>query len=135
MPAAPAEPRTPEIEDANLPAADLAAIRNVILDQIAAFRDDDAARAFSFSAPSIRQMFGTADVFLQMVRKSYPAVYRPRSHAFRTMQLIEGKIVQPLAVIGPSGVAETALYVMQRQPDGSWKIEACIMAEEPGRDT
>jgi len=51
------------------------------------------------------------------------------------IQRIDGKIVQPFAVVGPSGVAETALYIMEPQSDGSWKIGACIMAREPGEDT
>lgn len=70
-----------------------------------------------------------------MVRKSYQSAYRPRSFEFRAIQRIDGKIVQPLAVVGPSGVAETALYIMEPQSDGSWKIGACIMAREPGEDT
>ena len=70
-----------------------------------------------------------------MVRKSYQAVYNPRSFEFRKTQRIEGQIIQPLSVVGPSGVKETALYVMEKQADGIWKIGACIMANESGTDT
>ena len=54
-----------------------------------------------------------------MVRKSYRSVYRPQSFEFRGTQRIDGNIVQPLAVIGPTGVSETALYIMEEQPDGT----------------
>ena len=123
------------VAPAQLPAGDVAEIRNIIVGQLDAFKSDDAEKAFSFAAPNIRKIFGTAEIFLHMVRKSYQSVYRPRSFEFRPIQRIDGKIVQPLAVVGPSGVAETALYIMESQSDGSWKIGACIMAREPGEDT
>ena len=126
---------SPGIEIPNLPVEEVAAIRNVILGQLNAFKQDDAEKAFSFAAPEIRRIFKSPQIFLHMVRKSYQAVYRPRSFEFRKMQRIEGQIVQPLAVVGPSGVKETALYVMEKQADGIWKIGACIMASEPGTDT
>lgn len=120
---------------AGLAAEDVAEIRNIIIDQLNAFKADDAEKAFSYAAPNIRRIFKSPDIFLHMVRKSYQAVYRPRSFEFRPLQRIDGNIVQPLAVVGPSGISETALYIMERQPDGTWKIGACIMAREPGEDT
>lgn len=123
------------VAPAQLPTEDVAQIRNIIVGQLDAFKSDDAEKAFSFAAPNIRKIFRTAEIFLHMVRKSYQSVYRPRSFEFRAIQRIDDKIVQPLAVVGPSGVAETALYIMEPQSDGSWKIGACIMAREPGEDT
>lgn len=124
-----------DVKPAELPTEDVADIRNSILRQLNAFRDDDAEKAFSYAAPEIRRIFKTPEMFLHMVRKSYQSVYRPQSFAFKTIKRIDGNIVQPLAVVGPSGVSETALYIMEQQPDGSWKIGACIMAREPGKDT
>lgn len=121
--------------DPGLPAASIADIRNVILSQLDAFKADDGPAAFSFAAPDIKDIFKTPEMFLYMVRKSYPSVYRPRSFAFRPLARIDGKIVQPLALVGPSGSEETALYVMEQQSDGVWKIGACIMARKPGEDT
>lgn len=120
---------------ANLAIEDVAYIRNMIIGQIDAFRKDDAEKAFSYAAPKIRRIFRTPEVFLHMVRKSYQSVYRPQTYKFRTIRRIDGKIVQPLTVVGPSGITETALYIMEKQPDGVWRIGACIMAQEPGHDT
>lgn len=120
---------------ANLATEDVADIRNMIIGQIDAFRKDDAEKAFSYAAPKIRRIFRTPEVFLHMVRKSYQSVYRPQTYKFRTIRRIDGKIVQPLTVVGPSGITETALYIMEKQPDGVWRIGACIMAQEPGHDT
>lgn len=114
---------------------DIAEIRNMIIGQISAFREDNAEKAFSFAAPEIRNIFRTPEMFLYMVRKSYQAVYRPRKYEFRTIRNIDGKVVQPVTLVGPSGVTETALYIMELQPDGTWRIGACIMAQEPGNET
>ena len=126
---------TPPVGAHGVATQDIAEIRNMIIGQIAAFREDDAEKAFSFAAPEIRKIFRTPEMFLYMVRKSYQAVYRPRKYEFRTIRNIDGKVVQPVTLVGPSGVTETALYIMELQPDGTWRIGACIMAQEPGNET
>ena len=120
---------------AGLANTDLAAIRNVIVGQFDAFRHDDAEKAFSFAAPKIKKIFGTPEVFLRMVRESYQAVYRPKTYRFRDIERINGQLVQPVTVVGPSGITEKALYIMEIQPDGSWRIGGCIMAQKPGDET
>ena len=124
-----------DVQPAGMKTEDVAKIRNIILSQLDAFREDDAEKAFSFAAPKIQKIFKTPEIFLHMVRKSYRSVYRPQSYEFRGTQRIDGNIVQPLAVIGPTGMSETALYIMEEQPDGTWKIGGCMMAQEPGKNT
>ncbi|MEM6927469.1 MAG: DUF4864 domain-containing protein, partial [Myxococcota bacterium] len=63
--------------------AEAAAMREVIDDQIGAFRRDDAAGAWRHVAPGLKDRFGTADRFLEMVRVGYPPMYRPRSYVYR----------------------------------------------------
>ena len=66
------------------PAQDTAAqIKEVISDQIEAFRVDDVATAFSFASPAIRDLFGTADRFGEMVREGYPMVWHPGRRPLR----------------------------------------------------
>jgi hypothetical protein len=113
-------------------AADRAAIRHVIEGPLDAFRRDDGVAAFSFASPSIRRMFKTPDIFMDMVRLGYQAVYRPRSFEFRDLEEAGGKTVQPVFVVGPDNVAVMALYVMQRQADGAWLIDGCYLV--PARD-
>ena len=108
-------------------AADRAAIRHVIEGQLDAFRRDDGAAAFSFASPSIRHMFSTAENFMDMVRRGYQAVYRPRWLEFRDLVESEGKTVQTVLVLGPDNVTVMALYVMERQPDGAWLIGGCYL--------
>jgi ketosteroid isomerase-like protein len=117
--------------------AERAAIRTVIEGQIDAFRRDDAAGAFSFASPTIRRQFGTAETFLQMVRRGYRPVYRPREVEFQGLEAAEDGdgLVQRVLLIGPDGQPVEALYMMQRQPDGSWRINGCILTESNQKTT
>ena len=105
--------------------ADMTAIHGTITGQLEAFQRDDAAGAFGFAAPSIQQMFGTADHFLDMVRRGYQPVYRPRSYEFGGLGMTDGVVVQNVELIGPDGVAYTARYTLEKQADGLWRISGC----------
>lgn len=105
--------------------ADGPAIVGVIQKQLDAFQGDRAAEAFGYASPDIQHLFGTADNFLAMVRQGYPPVYRPRSVDFRELVTSEGRIVQKVLFVGPDGVPVIAEYFMERQPDGSWRIDGC----------
>lgn len=114
-------------------AADRAAITNVIEDQIAAFRVDDAVRAFGFASPGIRAKFGTPEIFIEMVRSGYLPVYRAQAWTFRELAVEGGVPVQAVEILGPDGVSVLALYFMERQPDGTWKIKGCVLTKLPER--
>jgi hypothetical protein len=116
-------------------AADRGAIRTVIDNQLAAFRRDDAVTAFGFAAPNIQDMFGTPEHFLAMVRQGYQPVYRPSEVRFGELVRIDGRLTQLVHLVGPDGVPELALYFMERQPDGVWRITGCVLTVEPGATT
>jgi hypothetical protein len=111
--------------------ADRAAIAKVIQDQIAAFRVDDAARAFGFASPGIQAKFGTPEQFLEMVRTGYFPVYRAQDVTFRDIAIENGAPVQAVEIHDVQGEGVLALYFMERQPDGSWKINGCILTKLP----
>ena len=121
-------------QDAPAP-ADARAIREVIEAQLDAFRKDDAARAFSLATPGIRETFGTAENFMEMVRASYAVVYRPANVAFEAPVILDGLVVQPVRMSDEQGRAWIALYPMQRQPDGTWRTNGCQLARVPGQQT
>jgi hypothetical protein len=106
---------------------DRKAIRNVIEAQLAAFQADDGDAAFGFASPSIQQMFGDPSNFLAMVKTGYMAVYRPREVRFEQLVSVQGEPVQMVLLVGPDLEVMTAFYVMQRQPDGSWRINGCVL--------
>ncbi len=115
--------------------ADRAEFQRIISEQIAAFRADDGPRAFSYAAPSIKRIFSSPDIFMQMVRQGYMPVYRPQSFRFGEAALDPlGRPAQRVTIVGPNGKTYDALYSMERQPDGSWRINGCTLVEIPGVD-
>ena len=121
-------------DTASVPESDRTAIRQVIEGQLAAFQKDDGAAAFSYASPFIQSKFGTPDIFMDMVRTGYRSVYRPREVEFRDLVSQEGRLFQKVFLIGPDGESVLALYEMQRQPDGSWKINGCILTRAPDQN-
>lgn len=120
---------------ADVPPADARAVRKVIEAQLAAFAEDDAERAFSFAAPSIREAFGDAEKFMTMVRKGYPVVYRPTSVRFLDPVLESGALLQRVRMTDDVGVPWMVVYSLERQDDKSWRITACVAARGDGRTT
>lgn len=116
-------------------AADAKAVRQIIEAQLAAFAADDADKAFSFAAPGIRAMFGSAERFLAMVREGYPAVYRPASVSFLKPEWIEGKLIQRVQMSDADGAPWMVVYELERQRDRTWRIAACVAARGAGRST
>ena len=70
---------------------------------------------------------------MRMVRQGYPPVFQPSSFAFEWPTQIDGKLIQPMRIVGPDGLPVTALYIMERQPDGSWKIDGCVLTRPAGQ--
>jgi hypothetical protein len=112
-----------------LPAPDRAAIQGVIQSQLDAFRADDAGAAFSYASPGIQGMFGDAGHFMAMVRTGYPPVYRPRASRFGGLVELDGRTTQKVYLTGPDGHPAMALYFMEHEPDGTWKIDGCVLTE------
>ena len=114
--------------DSVLADAEWRAIKGTISEQLAALKAGDARKAFVHASPSIRQQFGTAANFLTMVRTAYGALIDARYTEFLEGALIEGQVIQPLRLVAPDNSVQVALYTMQKQPDGRWKISGCVLA-------
>ncbi len=113
-------------ENVTLSDADRSSIREIIEGQLAAFQRDDGAQAFSYASPTVRRQFVTPERFMHMVRTGYAPVYRPREVEFRDLVMAGDVPVQKVLLVGPDGVPVMAVYPMQRQADGSWKIDGCM---------
>jgi hypothetical protein len=108
---------------------DQAEIRAVINRQIDAFQRDDAQQAFALVSPGVQQTFGTPERFLDVVRVSYRAVYRPAAVAFRGLTTMGQDAVQQVQLTDRSGSIWLAYYAMQRQRDGSWRTSGCHLVQ------
>jgi len=109
-------------------AADWTQIKAVITAQRNALVRGDGSLAFGYAAPGIRRHFGDVDTFMRMVRQSYAALIDARYTEFLEGAVIGGDVVQPLRLVMNDGTVWVALYGMQRQPDGGWRIASCVIA-------
>ena len=112
---------------------DARAARSVVSAQLDAFAKDDAKRAFSYAAPSIRAMFGTPERFLAMVRTGYPVVYRAAGVTFLIPLRVDDDLVQGVHLTDGAGALWLATYRLERQSDGSWRIAGCGVQPSTGK--
>lgn len=123
-PAASAEPFT--LDDAK-------AVRRVVESQLEAFAQDDAAKAFSYAAPNVREAVGSPAGFMAMVRRGYPVVYRPATVAFLKPDGQDDDVIQRVHMTDAGGQSWLAIYGLQRQADKSWLITSCNVVGNKGR--
>ncbi|WP_426412002.1 DUF4864 domain-containing protein [Bradyrhizobium ganzhouense] len=108
-------------------ADDIATAQGVIRAQEQAFARDDAAAAYSQAAPAIREIFPAPDIFMSMVQKGYAPVYRHKSFEFGESKIEGGSVAQRVHIIDANGEAWEALYTLEQQADGSYKITGCSL--------
>ena len=107
------------------------AFRTIISSQIDAFQRDAGSEAFAHASPTIKQMFGSPDNFMKMVRQGYPQVYRPKTFEFgQITKEMNGRPTQRVHIIDQSGQSWTALYAFELQPDGTWRIAGVVMLRQ-----
>jgi hypothetical protein len=105
-----------------------AAIREVITRQIEAFRRDDGAAAYGFASPEIQALFPSAERFMDMVRRDYAAVYRPRSFRFLELRDLGDAREQRVLITGPDGAIAIAVYRLV-EVGGRWRIDGCRLEQ------
>lgn len=111
---------------------DKAAIQSTITKQLEAFKRDDGADAYSYAAPNVKAVFPTVEAFMSMVKQGYQPVYRPQSYAFKKLELKDGQLTQMVEIVGPDNDFWTAVYTVEQQPDGVWRITGCYLIKTPG---
>ncbi len=112
----------------SLQRAEWKAIEQAIGSQRAALLAGDGAKALTFATPAIRDQFGSPDRFMRMVRDGYAPLLAARDTRFLEGAVIEGAVIQPLRLILPDNTVLVAIYQMEKQKDGRWKIAGCVLA-------
>ncbi|MDB5762369.1 MAG: hypothetical protein JWQ21_1364 [Herminiimonas sp.] len=108
---------------------DAQAIHFVIQSQLDAFAEDDAAKAFGFATSSTRILIGSADDFLRLIKNEYPVIYRNRLALFAVPELVDGQALQIVRLTDSDNFVWVAIYSMQQESDGTWKIDGCKLIE------
>lgn len=99
--------------------------RAVIEAQIEAFKQGDGPKAFSYATPNIQTMFGDADTFMKMVRDGYDVVYSPASVRFVKFETDGMNALHAVQMIDRQKTLWNVYYVLQKRPDGNWRISSC----------
>ena len=108
-------------------AADVSAAQGVIRAQEQAFVRGDASAAYSYAAPAIKEIFPAPDIFMSMVQNGYAPVYRHKSFEFGESKVEGSSIAQRVHIVDANGEAWEALYTLEQQSDGSYKITGCTL--------
>jgi hypothetical protein len=106
-------------------ASDWKSIKQVIAAQRAALVAGEGEKAFGYATPAIRAQFGDADIFMAMVQAEYPALLTARYTEFLEGAVIDGLIIQPLRLVDADNSVRVALYTMEKQKNGAWRISGC----------
>ena len=108
---------------------DNTAIRSVVEAQLAALAVDDADRAFSWTTDAMHYRFVTAQRFLQLIREEFAVVYRPAAVEFLGADQVGGKVYQPVQLRDAGGNYWLAMYQVEQQHDGAWRINGSVLTK------
>ena len=98
--------------------------------QLKAFIADDNAAAYSYAAPNVKQIFPTLDSFMPTVTGGYKPVQKPLSYTFgKAQQMSPTTIAQQVFLVGLDGKDYEALYTLELQPDGMYRITGVSLKE------
>ena len=112
--------------------ADSGAFQKIISEQMKAFASGDASKAFSFATRELQKRFQTPGIFMEMVKRGYQPVYRPKDVTFGSSKMSSRGPVQEVYVTGPKGQSWLALYSFEQDANGSWRISGCYLTESTG---
>ena len=107
-------------------------IQSVIADQLDAFGKDDDTRAYDHASDMIKQLFPSKSIFMEMVRTGYPPVYRAKSWSFAEPTTTGTGISQIVKLTDEQGRVWNALYTLERDSTGEWKITGCRILKSEG---
>ena len=103
--------------------AEIKAAQGTIQNQLEAFKAGDNATAYSFAAPNVQKIFPSVDIFMGMVTSGYRPVHQPQNYAFgKVEEMSPTQIIQQVMVVGPDGKDYEAVYTLELQPDGVYRI-------------
>lgn len=108
--------------------AEVRSAQTTIEQQLRAFQAGDGETAYSFAAPTIKQIFPSADIFMGMVESQYTPIARPKSYSFgKVEETTPTSIIQQVLITGPDGKDYEAIYTLELQPDGVYRITGVSM--------
>ena len=100
---------------------DKVAIRKLIERQLQAFREQDRITAFALTSPTIQKEYEQND-FIKAIETKYDAIVQPRSIMFQGFTLVNSYPALVSMIMNKEGELAQGLFIVQHQPDYSWRI-------------
>jgi hypothetical protein len=105
------------------------AVMLVVQSQLLAFAEDDAETAFSLATESTQSLARTPNDFLKVIKQRFTPIYRHRNAVFSEPEIIEGHALQVVQLIDHDNLVWIAIYEVEREADGTWKVDGCQLFE------
>ena len=103
-------------------------VKITISDQIAAFGSFDIERAYFHASPSIKAIFPNSKIFGEMVKRSYPMIWNPKSYEFISTSSGSAGILQRVMFTDQKDTMHFFDYVLEN--NGSrWVISGVYMVQ------
>ena len=96
-------------------------IRKLIEQQLQAFRQKDEATAFALTSPTIQDKYRQTD-FIATIESKYEAIIQPRSIMFQGFTLVDNYPALVAMIMNQEGDLTQGVFILQHQPDYSWRI-------------
>lgn len=107
----------------------------VVEGQIKAFHQRQHEEAFQYAAPALRIVFRDVENFIRMVKRGYNPIYAAQNWSFGRSRIESKTIYNEVLISGPNNGEWTALYSLQKQTDGKWKIVGVQLLKSTGKST
>jgi Domain of unknown function (DUF4864) len=111
--------------------ADALSVRRVVADQLDALAVDDAQRLYDTVTPAVQENFASSGDLLAMLRALYPMVYRPSKIGFAPAHALREAVVQGVEITDQDNTRWLALFILERQPDSSWRVGGYLVFDNP----
>ncbi len=110
-------------------------IESAVRGQIQALAARDAGRAFDHPTPALQGYFADPRTFLQTLAQQVQPMVQAERFAFAGIDRDAVGAVQKVLLTGREGHQWLAEFKVQRQPDGSWRINGCQVEAARGQQT
>ncbi len=70
---------------------------------------------------------------MAMVRQGYQPVYRPRSYTMGEFKDTPEGTSLSVQIQDLEGTDWVAIYTLEQQPNGTWRISGCYLVKTPGQ--
>ena len=105
------------------------AVTQVVQSQLNAFAQDDAETAFKLSTASTRQLIGTPNELLSVIKHKFAPIYRHSKAIFAKPEIINRSALQIVHLTDADNLVWIAIYQVEQEADGIWRVDGCQLFE------